>query len=254
MNNTLYRIRHNLLKLLIPNFVWKKFTYIDGIKILVRDMPYSVGLKYLLSRKPDNYEKPERLLVNKILKPGDKVLEMGGSIGLLTRIMANIVGVQGRVISIEASNTITSFSKKYIEGEFENTTVVCAIGIPLFRRINIWGTFQNNFGFLGGRVSYAENNVKLKNEYQESFFIEDCEKIFSIKPNILVIDIEGSEEILLKQKPDLPDYIEYMIIELHTQYYSFPIYFKLIDLFLKSGFSLEACIGECLLLKKNNMK
>jgi len=247
MNNTLYRFRRALLKLLIPNFVWKKFIFIDGIKIHVRDMPYSVGLKFLLSRKPDDYEKPERLLVNKILKHGDNILEMGGSIGILTRIMANSVGAKGRVISIEASKAITSFSKKFIESEFKNTTIVCAIGIPLFRRINILGKFQNNFGFLGGRVNYDENYKKIKTNNQDSFFVEDCEKIFSIKPNVLVIDIEGSEEILLKYKPDFPDYIEHIIIELHTQIYSYDKYFRLIDLFLNQNFQLRACIGECLL-------
>jgi len=47
------------------------------------------------------YERAERELLREFLCSGDRVLECGGFIGILTSIMSKCVGTTGRVVSVE---------------------------------------------------------------------------------------------------------------------------------------------------------
>src|SRR2546427_137509 len=113
MNLFVYRIRRTLLRFLVPEFVWPKSVSIDGARIAVRNAPYSFGVKRVLQR--GEYELEERKLLQTILHPGDVVVEMGGSVGILTAIIAGKVGSSGFVISVEASVTLAEYSKTWLE-------------------------------------------------------------------------------------------------------------------------------------------
>jgi len=109
MNLLLYRMRRTLLRVLVPEFVWPKSVLIDGARIAIRNAPYSFGVKRVLKR--GEYELEERGLLSNILQPGDVVVEMGGSIGILTAIIAARVGSSGFVTSVEASAKLTTYSR-----------------------------------------------------------------------------------------------------------------------------------------------
>src|SRR4051812_33865047 len=113
MNILWYRIRRTLLKRLVPEFVWAKSVLIDGAEIRVRNAPYSFGIKRVLS--VGNYEMDERRLLAKIIQPGEVVVEMGGSIGILTAIIAQKVGPSGFVVSVEASVNLSGYSRTWLE-------------------------------------------------------------------------------------------------------------------------------------------
>src|SRR5688572_26469704 len=103
--NKLYSIRRWILARIVPEFIWPDYAEIDHITIKIKGTPYSYGIKKLLSTNPDGYEYPERVFCRQI-KKGDRVLEMGGSIGVLTRIMAERAGPTGKILSIEASQEL----------------------------------------------------------------------------------------------------------------------------------------------------
>ena len=49
----------------------------------------------------NDFEKAERVFVNKVLKPGDTFVDVGANIGLFSLIAANCVGKKGRVVAFE---------------------------------------------------------------------------------------------------------------------------------------------------------
>jgi len=75
---------------IVPEFVWPKEATIDGVNFKIRNTPYSFGTKRGL--KTGNYEVSERKLLKAQIKPGDNIIEMGGSIGVLTAILGNYTG------------------------------------------------------------------------------------------------------------------------------------------------------------------
>lgn len=240
--------RRKFLSVIIPEWLWKKSVNIDGVDIPIRHMFYSFGIKYLLSRKPNNYELPERMLVRKVLKKGDQVLEMGGSIGVLTRIMADIVGSNGRILSIEASSFLANNTKSKIPLQYPHVTIVNAYGFPIFDKVDLNIHFDDSLGSLGGIVHFTGSDQF--NEMSNCFFISDC-KLYGIKPTIIVIDIEGSEKILLDYDPKIPSQVMHIIIELHSgQLYNNIVSEKILLKFLMEGFSIKTNIGNTYLLSR----
>ena len=92
-NNTLtlkklaIRARQAMLKTLIPEIVWPKYVELSGVAIPVRHMPFSFGIK--LSLKNSDYELPERKLCDLFINKNMNVIELGGSLGILSTIIAN---------------------------------------------------------------------------------------------------------------------------------------------------------------------
>jgi hypothetical protein len=149
---------------------------------------------------------------------------MGSSIGVLSAIIANNIQPSGSLISIEAAEDLAIYSKKWIESRYANSKIITGFGFPIYSlphglKINSF----DNYGFsLGGLVDFS-----IEHNYEESK--KNNSKIFDIKtlcslynfpsPDALVIDIEGSESILLEKDACIPDSIKLIIIELHPKLY-----------------------------------
>ncbi len=232
------QIRRTILKYVVPEFVWPKDVDIDGVKFCIRGTPYSFGIKYFLSKSPDAYERPERYFLQYI-KQGDHVIELGSSIGIISRLIREKIGEEGRLIVVEASQKLTSFSKTWLE-EFSNITVLTKFAFPSHRRTPIRFRFDDSRGSLGGTILFDDSYDLIHKE--ESFFIEDAENDFDFYPRVLVCDIEGSEIILLEEDASVPDYIELIIIELHPSIYLLDNTVKIIERIKSFGFLLHSSI------------
>ena len=210
---------------------------IDGTHIKIRHTPYSFGIKWLLSRNHAKYELAERSFIAE-LSEGDHVLEFGGSIGIVTALIADKIGKSGKIVSVEASESIVQYSKSWLE-DLGNTSVVQAYAFPIMSRVPMQATFDGDGGSLGGIVSYEhmETEVRIKNE--QHFFIEDAYDIADFSPNVLFIDIEGSEQIMLEHGPMIPKAIEKIVIELHPGLYGNEINAKIAEVIEAEGFELE---------------
>jgi hypothetical protein len=240
MRKTLYMLRRFILRNLVPEVLWPKYTVIDGIYIKIRHTPYSFGIKWLLSRNHEMYELAERSFIA-ALSEGDHVLEFGGSIGIVTALIADKIGKRGKIVSVEASENIVLYSKSWLE-DFGNISVLQAYAFPIASAVPMQATFDGDGGSLGGIVSYEymETEVRAKNE--QHFFIEDAYDIAEFSPNVLFIDIEGSEQIMLEHKPNIPKAIEKIVIELHPGLYGSEINGKIIEVIEAEGFELEKTI------------
>lgn len=233
MRSTFLKLRRSLLKVVIPEFVWPRSINIDGVVIKLRGAPYSFSVKRLLASDPDSYERAERGFLD-ILKKNDNVLEFGSSIGVLTALICERVP-QGKVVSVEASSSLIDYSSTWLS-RYEQLTLVNAAAFPVNDRVEMNLSFDDSSGSLGGIVGYNKASSSLSP--LSSFFISDSEAILGFIPTIMVIDIEGSEDIILRENMNLPESIDRILIELHSFIYGVKVEQKIVDKILEQGFQL----------------
>ncbi len=248
MNFVLYKVRSTLLRTLVPEFVWPKHVVIDGAKIRVRNAPYSFGVKLALKRGQE-YEDQERRLLSDMLEPGDVVIEMGGSIGVLTAIIAEKVGKSGFVISVEASVKLTDYSKTWLESG-NNVRVVVGFGFPVWELkepVEIQ-KFEEDWGSMSGRVTFQTGSLAKRDTSNEGkqplFDLRALARFSERPPTALVADIEGSESVIADQRPEFPRSLRNVLIELHPEIYGEETQKKIIRRIEEDGFRQLAREGN----------
>ena len=234
MRKTLLKLRRSLLKAIVPEFVWPREVDVDGVIVKLRGAPYSFSIKRMLANDSNAYERAERSFL-KALKLDDHVLEYGSSIGILTALICERVA-NGKVVSVEASRLLLDYSRTWLS-RYQHLTLINAAAFPVYERLDLQISFDDSSGSLGGTIDYKENSdwsPKLP-----SFFIRDCENIADFKPTIMIIDIEGSEDILLREEMNLPTSIDRIILELHSFIYGKEVEKKIIAIVESQGFELK---------------
>ncbi len=95
----------HLLLTKIPLFpIWPEPVEINGVKIPVRDSPLSRQMHRRLMK--GLYEAAERQLVKAFIQPGDQILELGASIGIVTCYLAKSGGKNGKIVSVEPNSLL----------------------------------------------------------------------------------------------------------------------------------------------------
>jgi hypothetical protein len=216
-------LRRRLLATFVPEFVWPKDFQLDGVPIPVRGSPYSFGVKRLLCS--GEYEKPERQLVARILRPGMNVVEMGGSIGVLTAIIAARIQPGGSLVSVEAAEDLVAYSRTWLERRFPHVKIVQGYAFPVLRLpagLTVHG-FDNHGVSLGGQVAYSvspDTAAAGAADGKTYDIVTLCDKNHVPSPDVLVADIEGAEAVLLVPGVQLPPSIRHVVIELHPGLYA----------------------------------
>ncbi len=156
-----------------------------------------------------------------------QVLELGGSIGIVTSVLAKLVGPTGRVVSVEASPDLTKYSKTWLEtpgrADIVNGYAFPVWSLPGGLRV---GGFNQTCS-LGGTVDFsvdqqggnAPKPAASRAGEPEVFDLSTLCTKFNLRPEVLVADVEGSEAIVPAQKPALPEYMRFVCIELHEWLY-----------------------------------
>lgn len=213
----LYTARREILKKIMPELIWPKFITLDNTVIPLRGAPYSFGVKRILAK--GNYEVSERLLLSRVIKEGSVIFEFGGSIGILATIAAGRCGVSGKVVSIEASETLAAHTRKRLKDE-KKVTILTGIGYPVLEAPDLYRTvvFIDDGNSLGGAVDFSKKSTR--ESYPHQFY--DIKAIIGtcgVQPSILLIDIEGSEIVFLEKNITVPTSVNHIIIELHPGLY-----------------------------------
>ena len=139
------------------------------------------------------YSEAEAQLYRQVIAPGSTVIEVGANIGALTLALADIVGVEGRVIAFEPQpENFSLLYKNIVANSFEGIVSVydVAVGsepkysaaIPALAEI-----FNNNYGGveLGSGARYASvTTLDLM--------------IYNGNPSFIKIDVEGMEADVLR--------------------------------------------------------
>lgn len=237
LQQTYWSIRRKILKKFVPEFIWPKESNIDGVAFKIRSTPYSYGTKKGL--QSGQYEVCERQLLKGQIKSGDIIVEMGGSIGVLTAIMAQQAGEKGLVISIEASKAITGYSKPWLEAK-GNIKVITGFGFPVYslnKKISIH-SFDEEAGSLGGTLNFDV----LDETAGSDITVFDIQKImqqYHISPTVLVADVEGSEKIITSVKPSYPLSVRMILMEMHEHMYGIATRDAIISAIKEDGFRIK---------------
>lgn len=224
MNPHLHRACSWALRHLVPESAWPRTVDVDGVAIRLRDTPYSFSTRRLI--KNGAYELPERTLVNKAITPGMRVIEFGGSIGIVTAVTAHRVGPSGRVVSVEASPALSDYSRTWLE-KGGNVKVLTGYAFPVWElpaglRVN---AFEGAEVSLGGRVSFSVNGSagamppSSDSGVPRSYDLSTIAREHSIDPDALVMDIEAAERVIVDQPPRYPASLRVIIAELHPTMY-----------------------------------
>lgn len=242
-------LRRNILKFFVPEFFWPDYIVIENTKIKLRGEPYSFGIKYIL--KKGDYELPERKLLRFCNFEGETIIEMGGSIGILTAILANKVGNTGKVISIEASENISAYSRSWLENN-HNVKILTGFAFPVTEVANQIHSikFNQSGSSLEGKIEFKYSN-KILNVNNSIYDIKKISDLFNLKPTVLVVDIEGTEKIILDQKPNFPSSIKLILIELHPQVYGETNQSEIIKRIIDEGFSIKKSEGIVFLFERS---
>lgn len=238
LQQTYWSIRRKILRTFVPEFIWPKESTIDGVVFKVRNAPYSYGTKKGLQN--GNYEVCERQLLKGQIKSGDIIIEMGGSIGVLTAIMAQQTGESGLVISIEASKKITGYSKSWLEAK-GNIKVITGFGFPvgsLNKKISI-NSFDEDAGSLGGTLNFDVSDETRCGSDETVFDIQRIMQQYNISPTVLVSDVEGSEKILTAIKPSYPLSVRMILMEMHEHMYGISTRDEIINTINEDGFRVK---------------
>jgi len=169
---------------------------IDGFFIFSDNENYDRSI--LTALKDDSYEGQERALVKSLVRPGDRIIEAGTALGVVSMTAASIVG---------AENVLTFDANPYILSDAQQN----------FRRNGLQG-IKSCIGVLKNRRSFVDNNEMVSFHISKAFWasrliadrdaqdiirevrvptfcLED--EIDSHQANVLICDIEGGEAELL---------------------------------------------------------
>ena len=216
-----FYLRQFLLKILVPELLWKKYINVDGVPIPLRDMPFSFGVK--LSISCGEYELPERILCSMVLEKGMKVIEMGTSVGILAGIIAHKIGATGKLITIEASPKKIRIASSWLLHHYPNIKIIRGYGFPC---AEVPGDifvkdFHEATATLGGEVEYVfKKNKNMKKDLIPLLDINKLENEYLLdNADLLVADVEGAEEILLLSEVSFPKKLKNIVMETHPAKY-----------------------------------
>ncbi len=139
------------------------------------------------------------------LRPGDTVVEVGGHIGYLTMLFAQLVGRTGRVVVFEPGRNNLPYLRANAKGQPDVEIVERAVsnqdGVATFFEEQLTG--QNN-SLLGDYQRFAQNrNMAFSNKgYQKcevtTVRLDRFVQQRSLRPDLVKIDIEGAEYLALQ--------------------------------------------------------
>ncbi len=209
----------------IRRFSNRNLVVIDGKSLATDSKTMTKGLRRALWRS--DYEDVERAIIKRLIKPGDKVLEGGGGLGLVSMTIAEIVGNEN-LLAYEASPR--SFALLEANKSMNNFTF--EVRNRALGHSNDPITFFNHENVLSSSSRPRDHTTEIKIESDDI-----CDIIEQFRPNTLVLDVEGAE-IEVIDRADLSS-IDKIIAELHPHIVGdkalAPLYAKL----FASGFVLD---------------
>lgn len=181
---------------------------VHGVKVAVDPAVMTSANIRRIARK--RYEEPEARALDAIIRPDDRVLELGGGVGFMSAVaLSRIDPAKGRVVVYEANPLL----------------------IPIIRRTHALNgrTAEVNHAVLApGEVSgsikfYRRENFSISSldgdggdvaEVVDVPLMSFGAVLKDLRPTVLVIDIEGGETTIFNDAPDLSS-VRGAVIEFH---------------------------------------
>jgi FkbM family methyltransferase len=156
------------------------------------------------------YERPEIDGLSRVIRPGDRILELGAGLGIITALAARAAGSAGVVRAYEANSalipdTLAFFAANRITTVDLVNAVLVPEKNPAPRTFHLAGSFAES-SLMGANGRNPQGTVDVPAEC-----LADVLKSFG--PDVLVCDIEGAEAELLSELP--PSSLRAAVVEMH---------------------------------------
>lgn len=229
------KVIHHLIKTI--KLSYKELTFkpyikqkeIEGVhfKFLIGDV---VGQDWYDSSCTDPFWTEMRFLKDKIIKPGDLIIECGGHHGCTAILLSNWTGKEGKVITFEGNPRNANILRKNIKlNNLDNVEIRAqAVG-----RKSGYAKFKISSD---GRISFSNDfNIKISSIRQ--FLLVMYSKLFStievpvvslddalpnMQPSLIKIDVEGFEVEVIKGATKIMSTHPNLAIEIHQN--ALPLY------------------------------
>jgi FkbM family methyltransferase len=179
-------------------------------------------------------------MVREFVIPGDRVLELGASTGVISTLLLKRVGKSGRVVSVEGNPLLEPWFNAQLAANGFVGEWFRALCHPVWHSELPSGIEKKGFHVssnpLGSAAAASGSSLKEENWMTASAI---C-KAVDLSPNVLIIDIEGSEECWAEALPAVPDTVERAIIEFHPRLIGERLTGKCIQSILEDGFRIVA--------------
>jgi len=139
------------------------------------------------------YETPEILGLAQVVRPGDRVLELGAGLGIITALAARAAAPGGRVLAFEANPTLLKDTHDFwAENNIDNVELRHAVLVP-----ENAGTRMFHLA-----ASFAESSLLTPDAKNDQGAVEvPAERLGDViadfQPDVLLCDIEGAEAELI---------------------------------------------------------
>lgn len=209
---------------------------IDGVWVSTDQADVPASVRRMLFRK--TYEDQERDIINQVLHPKSKVLEIGTGIGLIS-ILSRKLAHKGSVISFEANPRMEALIRKnYALNELEANLVMNAVtadgeDVSFYIDDEILSS---------SAIDREKGHTKIT--VKSSKFSSLLEKH---SPETIIMDVEGAEVSLLDCKQLIS--VKNMIIEVHPHIVGEDTINTMLDKLNKQGFELTKKLGKVVLLE-----
>lgn len=154
-----------------------------------------MSAEILMGIESDNYELPEITGLHRVLRDGDRVLELGAGLGVVTAVTARAVAPNGTVLAFEANPQLIPATRDFlVQHNVSNVEVRHAVLVPnaeqsATREFHVARVFA---------VSSLMDSKKFGRWKTISVPTEGIGQVIErFRPNVLVCDIEGGEAELI---------------------------------------------------------
>lgn len=173
----------------------RKKTHIDfqGLSVPINRSGMTKGVILQLAR--NDYEMPEIRGLQRAIRPGDSVLELGSGLGIITALAARATGPAGRVLAFEAIPEMIPDTRDFIaKAGIANVEIRNAILVPQssedqIRQFHVSTSFQSS-SMLGFAVQSEKDVINVPTQRANDLLSD-------FRPDVLICDIEGAEAELI---------------------------------------------------------
>ena len=186
----------------------KEFLVRNGLTIPTKRT--GMILPILLQIHEDQYERPELNGISRTIRPGDRVLELGAGLGIISALASRAAGPTGRVRSYEANpeliaDTLAFFAANDVRTVDLINAVLVPEPNPAPRHLHLAGSFAES-SLLGAEGRNPQGSVEVPAHSLGTVLTE-------FRPDVLICDIEGAEVELLPALPQST--LRAAVVELH---------------------------------------
>jgi FkbM family methyltransferase len=189
------------------------------------------------------YEQPERRFVESYVRPGEQVLELGASIGVVSSIIGKTIGSAGKLVSVEANSALAPRFQKQVSINGVKAELVSCLACPIWADRTPESVAAKGFIASNDPLKSRAEAKPARQSHVWRTAAEICESQ-AMQPGALVVDIEGAEEIWAECSPNFPISLRTIIVEVHPQIVGGAKIANSITALFSEGFQLADYSGD----------